>query len=84
MRTLTILFVALLLLGTAENLRAQERIIISGTLRDAATSRPVESANVLLQDTARRAVYNYAITGDDGVYRLEYLGDADSLAVAVT
>lgn len=84
MRTLPILFVALLLLGTAENLRAQERIIISGTLRDAATSRPVESANVLLQDTARRAVYNYAITGDDGVYRLEYRGDADSLAVAVT
>ena len=83
MRTLPILC-ALLLLGTAENLRAQERIIISGTLRDAATSRPVESANVLLQDTARRAVYNYAITGDDGVYRLEYRGDADSLAVAIT
>ncbi len=87
MRTLPILFV-LLLLGTAENLRAQERIAITGTLRDAATSRPVESANVLLQDTARRAVYNYAITGDDGVYRLEYRGDADSLAdslaVAVT
>lgn len=81
MRTLPILFVALLLLGTAENLRAQERIIITGTLRDAATSRPVESANVLLQDTARRAVYNYAITGDNGVYRLEYRGDADSVAV---
>lgn len=84
MRTLPILFVALLLLGTAENLRAQERIIISGTLRDAATSRPVESANVMLQDTARRAMYDYAITGDDGVYRLDYRGDADSLAVVVT
>ena len=77
MCTLPILFVALLLLGTAKNLRAQERIIITGTLRDAATSRPVESANVLLQDT----VYNYAITGDNGVYRLEYRGDADSVAV---
>lgn len=75
MRTLPILC-ALLLLGTAASLRAQERIIITGTLRYAATSHPVESANVLLQDTARRAVYNYAITGDDGVYRLEYRGDA--------
>lgn len=84
MRTLPILFVALLLLGTAENLRAQERIIISGTLRDAATSRPVESANVLLQDTARACRVQLCHHGDDGVYRLEYRGDADSLAVAVT
>ena len=83
MRTLPILFV-LLLPGTAASLRAQERIAITGTLRDAATSRPVESANVMLQDTARRAMYDYAITGDDGVYRLEYRGDADSLAVVVT
>ena len=73
-----------LLLPLGARSQSRESVTIAGTVRDASTSRPVGSVNVMLQDTARRLMYGYAITGDDGAYRLEYRGEADSLVVAVT
>ena len=83
---LPLLFPLLLFLLLSLGARSQswESVTIAGTVRDASTSRPVGSVNVMLQDTARRLMYGYAITGDDGAYRLEYRGEADSLVVAVT
>lgn len=57
---------------------------VSGTVRDRATGRAVESVNVMLQDTSRRAMYGYVITDKEGAYRLEYAGRADTLLLVVT
>lgn len=83
MRNLS-LFLAVLFVGVSLRLYAQEPIVISGTIRNAMTSRPVGSVNVMLQDTRFRQLYGYMITNDDGVFRLEYRGDADSLAVVAS
>lgn len=50
------------------SIRAQTTL--SGTVRDLATRKPLGSANVMLQDTARRLMYGYAITNADGGYTL--------------
>lgn len=56
----------------------------TGTVRDAATNAPVGSVNVMLQNPARRVMYGYAITKDDGTYTLTYNGKADTLLLVVT
>lgn len=56
----------------------------TGTVRDAANNAPVGSVNVMLQNPARRVMYGYAITKDDGTYTLTYNGKADTLLLVVT
>ena len=81
---LPMLLLLFLLLPPGARSQSRDAVTIAGTVRDASTSRPVGSVNVMLQDTSRRLMYGYAITGDDGAYRLEYRGEADTLVVAVT
>ncbi len=63
---------------------AMAQCIISGTVRNRKTGSKISSVNVMLQSSNRRAMYGYVITGDDGSYRFEYKGNADSLAVIVS
>lgn len=63
---------------------ASAQTVISGIVRNAKTNRSVGSVNVMLQNTARRAMYGYAITKDDGTYSLQYTGKVDTLLVVVT
>ena len=81
---LPMLLLLFLLLPSGARSQSRDAVTITGTVRDASTSRPVGSVNVMLQDTSRRLMYGYVITGDDGAYRLEYRGEADTLVVAVT
>lgn len=61
---LPMLLLLFLLLPPGARSQRRKSVTIAGTVRDAATSRPVGSVNVMLQDTARRLMYGYAITGD--------------------
>lgn len=63
-------------------LHAQVRV--TGTIWDEGSGKPVGSVNVMLQNTARRVMYGYAITKEDGAYALTYDGKADSLLLVVT
>lgn len=75
----------LLLFGLfLHTISAHAQTTITGTVTNAATHKPVGSANVMLQNTARKAMYGYAITRDDGAYTLTYTGKADTLVVVVT
>ncbi len=78
------LSIALLLIFGTVPLAAQQPIIISGCVCGAGTNKPVGSVNVMLQDTARRTMFGYAITKEDGNYSIEYRGKADTLVVVVT
>lgn len=73
-----------IMLLRAAALAAQPGVTISGTIRDVKSGQPVGSANVMLQNPSRRAMYGYVITRDDGAYTLTYSGKADTLVVVVT
>ena len=51
---------------------------LSGTVRDAATGQPVESAMVMLQNRDGRTMYGYAITQADGCYSISFNSKADT------
>lgn len=68
---------------SAASVSAQQSTF-TGTVRDAANNAPVGSVNVMLQNPARRVMYGYAITKDDGTYTLTYNGKADTLLLVVT
>lgn len=80
MRHLLVILVMLL----SGSFTASAQATISGTVRDAKTRRGVASVNVMLQNTARRAIYGYTITKNDGSYSLQYAGKADTIVVVVT
>ncbi|MEG1886243.1 MAG: TonB-dependent receptor [Alistipes sp.] len=79
LRLLSILSVLLFVATTAS-----AQTTISGTVCDAKSRKAVGSVNVMLQNTARRAMYGYAITKDDGTYSVTFNGKADTLVVVVT
>lgn len=60
------------------------QITIQGTVRDAQTGAGMENINVMIQKTDRRAVYGYALTGENGSYSITYKGQADSLLIVIT
>ena len=84
MRYVCILLLFSLLSGTVVTAIAQQSVVVSGTVRDAANCMPVGSVNVMLQNPERRVMYGYAITKEDGAYSLTYNGNADSLLLVVT
>lgn len=81
MRLIRLIFV--IIAGVSHSV-VLSQTIISGTIRDAATHKPVGSVNVMLQNPERRVMYGYAITRDDGAYTITYNGKADTLLVVVT
>lgn len=57
---------------------------ISGRVLLAGTGEPVEFANIIVRDPARRAVLTYTTTDGDGRYVIEGLFGTDSLEITVT
>lgn len=60
------------------------QITVTGTIWDKGRTKALSSVNVMLQNPARRVMYGYAITKDDGTYTLTYNGKADTLLLVVT
>lgn len=62
---------------------AQQRVRITGTVRDVQTKKPVEGVNVILQDVSRRIIYGYGMTQGDGSFSVSCQAEADSLSVVI-
>lgn len=60
------------------------QVTVTGTIWDKGRTKALGSVNVMLQNPARRVMYGYAITKDDGTYTLTYNGKADTLLLVVT
>ncbi len=84
MRYVCILLSFSLLFGTVVAVIAQQSVVVSGIVRDAKTNQPVAGVNVMLQNPARRVMYGYSITKDDGAYSVTTNAKADTLLVVVT
>lgn len=60
------------------------QVTVTGTIWDKGRTKALGSVNIMLQNPARRVMYGYAITKDDGTYTLTYNGKADTLLLVVT
>ncbi|MEG0518580.1 MAG: hypothetical protein RR555_06905 [Bacteroidales bacterium] len=59
------------------------QINISGCIKDVKNNNGVSDINVMLQTKDGKGLYSYTITDINGKYSLNYLGNSDSLRIAV-
>ena len=73
--------IALLLLLTTQ---AGAQTVIRGRVTDAESKKGLTGISVVLQEKGNPAIIQYALTRNDGNYRLEYRGDKDSLLISAS
>jgi hypothetical protein len=71
------LCIGLLLFG----LQAQAQTVIHGRVTDAESKKGLTGISVVLHEKGNPAIVQYALTRNDGNYRLEYRGTKDSLLI---
>lgn len=74
---LLILFILYATISTAQTK-------INGTVLSANNGKPVDVANVIVQDVKKTGIYLFTITNDNGNYAIQGNFNTDSLAITVT
>lgn len=77
-------FITILFLIHFLTVRAQDAIVISGTVRDVKTHEALEAVNVMLQNPEGKITYGYALTDAQGCYSIKYTGKKDTISISIS